>query len=83
MTNEKLDIYQKVTDQIVAAIEKDAGKWEMPWNQNSGMPINVQSGKFYRGVNVPVLWATAQSKGYEHPVWGTYKQWQEKDAQVK
>jgi antirestriction protein ArdC len=78
-----VDIYQKVTDQIIAAIEKGAGRWEMPWNQNSGMPLNVQSGKFYRGVNVPVLWATAQAKGYEDPIWGTYKQWQEKDAQVK
>jgi antirestriction protein ArdC len=81
--NDRADIYQRVTDQIIAAIEKGAGKWDMPWNQNSGMPLNVQSNKFYRGVNVPVLWSVAQDKGYEHPIWGTYKQWSEKDAQVR
>ena len=31
------DIYQRITDRIVAAIEADggAGKWRMPWNKGS------------------------------------------------
>jgi antirestriction protein ArdC len=77
------DIYQRITDQIIAAIEKGAGRFEMPWHANSGMPANAVSGKFYRGINVPVLWATAQEKGYDCPLWATYKQWQEKGAQVR
>jgi antirestriction protein ArdC len=77
--NDRLDIYQKVTGPDSRRHRKGAGEWEMPWNQNSGMPLIVQSGRFYRGVNVPVLWATAQFKDYEDPD----AQWRAKDAQVK
>jgi antirestriction protein ArdC len=80
------DIYQKVTDQIVAAIEKGAGDWRMPWHCKGGLklaPKNVVSGKAYRGVNTLVLWTAAEAKGYNSTEWGTYKQWAEKGAQVR
>jgi antirestriction protein ArdC len=81
--NDKIDIYQQVTDKIIAAIERGAGEFEMPWHRASGMPVNVESGKFYRGCNVPLLWCIMQEKGYSSPIFGTYKQWQGKDAQVR
>jgi antirestriction protein ArdC len=81
--NEKIDMYDRVIRQIIDSLEEGADEWQMPWNQNSGTPLNVESNKFYPGVNVPVLWATAQAKGYEDPIWGTYAQWKTKDAQVK
>lgn len=28
----KTDLYQRVTNQIIAAIEAGAGKYRMPWN---------------------------------------------------
>lgn len=80
------DVYQRITDQIVAAIEAGAGEWKMPWHYdqaNAARPVNVVSGKPYRGVNVLALWATAQVLGYSSPQWATYKQWQEKGAQVR
>jgi antirestriction protein ArdC len=46
------------------------------------MPMNVASGKSYRGVNVPILWSTCQERGYGSPIFGTYQQWQDKKAQV-
>jgi antirestriction protein ArdC len=46
------------------------------------VPVNV-TGRGYRGVNVPILWATANALGYESSVWGTYKQWGERGAQVR
>lgn len=46
------------------------------------MPVNV-AGRRYRGVNVPLLWATADAVGYRSNVWGTYKQWTERKAQVR
>ena len=85
-TEEKQDVYQKVTDQIVAAIEKGVGSWKMPWHTSgkySFSPINVVSGKAYRGINTVCLWAAAESKGYQSGEWGTYKQWQERGAQVR
>src|SRR4051812_29380254 len=81
------DIYQTVTDQIVAAIEAGADKWIMPWHNNaatdSPMPFNVASRKHYRGVNTLALWAAGQAHSYTSSAWGTYKQWAEKGAQVR
>lgn len=83
---EKQDVYQRVTDQIVAAIEKGAGTWRMPWHTTGKFafsPVNLQSHKPYRGINTLMLWAAAEQKGYDSAEWATYKQWQERGAQVR
>jgi hypothetical protein len=76
MTNqERFDIHQHITDQIVAAIERGAGEFRLPWHRSGGnvmRPVNVVSKKAYRGVNILALWATAEEKGYAS---GTYRQW--------
>ncbi|HKD07128.1 MAG TPA: zincin-like metallopeptidase domain-containing protein [Bryobacteraceae bacterium] len=80
------DIYQRVTDAIVAAIEQGAGKYQMPWivRQDKGFsPISISTVKPYRGVNTVVLWAQSQSKGYTSALWGTYQQWQELGGYVR
>lgn len=81
----KQDIYQTVTNTIIAAIEngQTAEKFEMPWSGFSSIPLNAQTGKTYRGVNIPMLWVTQMHEGYSSGYWGTYKQWQERGAQVK
>jgi len=83
---EKRDVYASVTAQIINAIEQGAGSWKMPWHTSgrfASSPINVTSKKPYRGINTLCLWAAAESKGYESGEWGTYKQWQERGAQVR
>jgi antirestriction protein ArdC len=81
----KLDIHQEITSRIVAAIEDGAGEFRLPWNRGgaSGRPRNIASGKCYNGVNVLALWVAALHQGYARPIWGTYRQWQEKGCQVK
>jgi antirestriction protein ArdC len=83
---EKPDVYRKVTDAIVNAIEKGVSNWRMPWHTSGKFafsPINVASKKPYRGINTLCLWAAAQQRGYERGEWGTYQQWQERGAQVR
>src|SRR6202165_2098845 len=83
---DKRDVYERVTSQIVNAIEQGAGNWRMPWHTSGRFafsPINAVTHKPYRGVNVLALWAVAQSKGYERGEWATYQQWQERGAQVR
>jgi antirestriction protein ArdC len=83
---DKRDVYARVTDQIINAIEQGVGTWRMPWHttgRNAFSPINVASRKAYRGINTVCLWAAAQAKGYDSGEWGTYKQWQERGAQVR
>src|SRR5450631_672795 len=83
---EKRDVYARVTDQIVTAIEQGVGTWRMPWHTSGRFafsPINIASHKPYRGINTVCLWAAAQAKGYERGEWATYQQWQDKGAQVR
>jgi antirestriction protein ArdC len=83
---EKQDVYRKVTDSIINAIEQGVGTWRMPWHTSGKFafsPINVTSKKPYRGINTVCLWAAAQAKGYERGEWATYQQWQDKGAQVR
>ncbi len=71
------DIYQEVTDKIIEAIEAGETKGKGPlWNGQgaTGLPYNMTSKRAYSGVNVLVLWLTADAKGYSTPAWLTYKQ---------
>ena len=85
-TSLKADVYERVTSQIVNAIEAGVGNWRMPWHTSGRFafsPISVVSKKPYRGVNTVCLWAAAQAKGYEGGDWATYQQWQGQGAQVR
>ena len=78
-TTPKPDVYRKVTEAIINAIEQGAGTYRMPWivRQDQGFsPISIATVKPYRGINTIVLWAQSQSKGYGSALWGTYQQWQ-------
>jgi antirestriction protein ArdC len=86
MTQERTDIYQRITDQIVEAIEKGAERFQMPWHMSGGFflsPINARSKQPYRGINVLALWAAAQKHGYSSGLCATYKQWQDLGAHVR
>lgn len=83
---ERADVYTRITQEIVAAIEGGAGTWRMPWHHDGAAvtrPENVASAKRYRGVNVLALWIAAQAYGYAIGTWGTYRQWQAAGAQVR
>src|SRR5215471_13456692 len=80
---EKRDVYRKVTDAIINAIEQGESTWRMPWHTSGRFafsPINATSKKPYRGINTVCLWSAAQAKGYERGEWATYEQWQERSA---
>lgn len=89
----KFDIYQHVTDRIVAAIENGtAGAWRMPWHYQAPSPENVRgcammpqnvAGRPYRGINVWLLMSEKLSKGYSADVWATYNMWKAAGANVR
>jgi antirestriction protein ArdC len=85
-STEKLDVYAKVTSQIINAIEQGVGNWRMPWHTSgrfASSPINATSRKAYRGINTVCLWAAAEAKGYDSGEWAMYAQWQERGARVR
>ena len=80
------ELFQRITRQIADAIEAGAGEFRMPWHrwgETLASPINVTSGKPYRGINTLLLWAAAEADGYSSGRWATYRQWSTTGAQVR
>ncbi len=80
------DVYTRVTDKIVADLEKGVRPWCKPWSAEHAAgritrPLRG-NGQPYKGINVLSLWMDAELKGYACPIWMTYKQAQELNAQV-
>jgi|APEBP8051073352_1049397.scaffolds.fasta_scaffold03681_4 antirestriction protein ArdC len=76
--SDRVDVYTRVTHQIIAAIEAGAGAWEMPWHSPETAlrcPVNASTGQAYRGVNILSLWVASHLAGYQENTWATFKQW--------
>lgn len=70
---QRTDVYTRVTDRIIADLEKGVRPWQKSWtiSGNTSLPLRA-SGAPYRGVNVMLLWSEAADKGYTSPIWMTY-----------
>ena len=79
--NEK--VYGYVTEKILTLLEGGIIPWQKPWKgDNSRFPKNIRSKKPYRGSNTILLWASAMSRGFSSPWWGTWKAWEEKGGVI-
>jgi antirestriction protein ArdC len=83
----KTNIYQKVTDKIIADLEQGELTWLKPWSgANTEGRITKplrHNGQPYNGINVLMLWGAAMEGGYASPYWMTFKQTKELGAHVK
>ena len=83
----KFDLYQNITDQIIEAIEtSQAEGYQLPWHRAGVgifMPRNATTGSAYQGINILSLWASAEINRFTTGEWATYKQWQSVGAQVR
>jgi len=73
------DIYQDVTNQIIAALETGVAPWTKSWNSTLSIPHNASSNRMYNGVNVLITWLS----GYNSQGWVTYGQAKKMGGQVK
>ena len=72
----KIDIHQHVTDTIIAQMEAGTPPWRKPWTGGGGaaaLPLR-HNGEPYRGVNILMLWASAEIGGFTSERWMTFKQ---------
>lgn len=78
---------QDIINALIRMTEDSDGQWVMPWqnlaNGNMFAPVNVVTGKFYQGGNILALAVTALRRNYTSALWGTYRQWESKGAQVR
>jgi antirestriction protein ArdC len=87
MTAVRSDVYTRVTDAIIADLEKGVRPWLQPWNAaHAAGPITRPlraSGQSYKGINVLMLWASAMTQNFASPIWMTFKQAKELNASVR
>jgi len=75
----KLNVYEVVTDRILASLAAGVAPWKSPYLAGVGFPVNFSTGKKYRGVNVFLL----STAGFSSPFWLTYRQAQELGGNVR
>ncbi len=87
MNEDKKDIYARVTDTIVAQLEKGVRAWHQPWSgEHAAGRINRplrHNGEAYRGINILMLWGTSVERGFSSPYWMTFRQAGELGANVR
>ena len=86
-TSVRVDLYTRITSQIVEQLEKGVRPWMKPWNAEHAAgrvsrPLR-HNGEPYRGVNILTLWMTAEAKGHLSPFWLTFAQCKELGGFVK
>ena len=79
----KFNLYQVVTDRIIASLKAGVIPWEKPWkaSQHTGGPFprNFSTGRPYRGINIMLLWSSC----YSSPFWISFNQARELNGSVR
>jgi antirestriction protein ArdC len=86
-TNEKQDVYTRITSKIIASLEQGVRPWIQPWNAEHAAgkitrPLR-HNGQAYSGINILMLWASAMEQGFAAPIWMTFRQALELGANVR
>jgi hypothetical protein len=86
-TAPRADVYSRVTNKIIADLERGVRPWLKPWNAEHAAgritrPLRA-NGQAYKGINILMLWGDAELKGFACPIWMTFRQAQELGAHVK
>ena len=83
----RIDIYERITEKIIADLEKGVRPWVQPWHvantegritrplRHNGLP--------YSGMNVLLLWSEGLARGFASAMWMTFKQALELGAAVR
>ena len=81
------DVYEDVTKRIIAQLEAGVRPWHKPWQADYAAgritrPLR-HNGLPYQGINILMLWAEAELKGFGCPFWLTFQQARELGGHVK
>lgn len=73
------NLYREITDKIIADLEQGLVPWVKPWRSGAGLsplglPLNGLTRRHYSGINILLLWAALEEKGFASPYWVTFKQ---------
>jgi len=83
----RVDVYTRVTSSIIAQLERGVRPWMRPWSAEHAAgritrPLR-HNGQPYKGINILMLWASAEAQGFLSPFWLTFQQCKELGGFVK
>ena len=83
----RTDVYQHITDTIVRQLEDGIRPWLKPWSAEHAAgrisrPLR-HNGQPYQGINILMLWDSAERQGFVAPYWLTFKQAQSLGGHVR
>jgi len=86
-TTSRIDVYTRVTNRIIEELEQGVRPWFKPWNAELAAgritrPLR-HNGEAYKGINILMLWASAELQGFDCPFWLTFQQAKELGGFVK
>jgi antirestriction protein ArdC len=86
-TTPRTDVYSSVTNRIIESLEQGVRPWHKPWNAENvagriTRPLRF-NGTPYQGINILMLWTSAELQGLDCPFWLTFKQALELGGHVK
>lgn len=81
------DLYERITERIVAELEQGVRPWVQPWSSANATgritrPLR-HNGLPYQGINTLLLWSEAVARGFVSTIWMTYKQSAELGGHVR
>lgn len=71
------NLYQNVTDEIIAQLAQGRVPWVQPWTSagaGPGMPHNASTGRPYSGINILTLWNAVVANGFGSHAFLTFRQ---------
>jgi antirestriction protein ArdC len=76
---DRTNLYDEITDRIVAELEAGRLPWVQPWDSSGvvapiSMPRNAATSRGYSGINVLILWGAVVARGYSCQSWLTFRQ---------
>ena len=77
----RINLYDEVTQRIIAQLEAGTFPWAQPWSvpgqlgaASLGLPYNALTGRAYSGINILMLWGALHESGYPGQGWLTFRQ---------
>jgi antirestriction protein ArdC len=74
----RANIYDEVTERIIAELEAGTVPWVKPWSRvaagGPGLPVNASTGRAYSGINILILWGAVIAADYPSQGWLTFRQ---------
>lgn len=76
---DRANLYDEITDRIIADLEAGRLPWVQPWGTSGvaaplALPKNAATSRRYSGINVLILWGAVVACGYAGQSWLTFRQ---------